>query len=83
VTQRAEEALAALRDAVRVVLETDVELTRETRFTEDLGADSLARVEIAEVLELAGWRLADEDLDVLVSVGVTVDYLAAGPAVPA
>jgi acyl carrier protein len=78
VTRGTEElALAALRDAVRVVLETDVVLTRETRFADDLGADSLARVEIAEVLELAGWVLADEDLDDLVSVGLTVDYLVA------
>jgi acyl carrier protein len=83
VTQRAEEALAALRVAVRVVLETEVELTREMRFAEDLGADSLARVEIAEVLELAGWLLADEDLDALTSVGLTVDYLVARRAVPA
>ena len=77
-TRSAEElALAALRDAVRVVLGPDVPVTRETRFAEDLGADSLARVEIAEVLELGGWHLADEDLDGLVAVGQTVDYLVA------
>jgi acyl carrier protein len=72
-----EHALDALRDAVRVVLETDLPLTRDTHLVHDLGADSLARVEIAEVLELAGWRLDDEALDGLVTVGLTVDHLVA------
>ncbi len=72
---RSDEALAALRDAVRRVLEIDAVLTAETRFAEDLGADSLARVQIAEVLELDGWQVADEDLPQLVTVGLAVDHL--------
>lgn len=72
-----DEVLAAVRAAVRVVLETAADVQRDSRFEEDLGADSLARVEIAEVLELQGLQLADEDLEALTSVGLTVDYLLA------
>ena len=70
-------ALAALRDAVLVVLETDAPLTRDTHLVDDLGADSLARVELAEVLELAGWYVDDEALGGLVTVGLLVDHLVA------
>jgi acyl carrier protein len=72
-----DEVLAAVRAAVRVVLDEGVDVRRDSRFAEDLGADSLARVEIAEVLELQGLRLADEHLEGLTSVGMTVDYLLA------
>ena len=71
-----DEVLAAVRAAVRVVLDKDVDVQRDSRF-DDLGADSLARVEIAEVLELQGLQLADEHLEGLVSVAMTVDYLLA------
>ena len=58
--------------------------TRETRFREDLEADSLALVEIVEIVEetLAprarpGFHLEDEDLDGLATVGDAVDYAVA------
>jgi acyl carrier protein len=45
------DALAVVRDAVAIVCEVDpVTLTGATRF-DDLGADSLARVSIADVIE--------------------------------
>lgn len=49
----------------------------------DLGADSLALIELVEALEEAlasrseGFRIDDEDLEGLVSVGQAVDYVTA------
>ncbi len=80
-----DEVLAVVQQAVATVLETDpaaVSLT--TRFREDLRADSLALVEIVEIVEetlapLArpGFHIDDEDLDGLTSVGDAVDYAVA------
>jgi acyl carrier protein len=66
-----DEVLGVLRDAVATVLERDPEsLSGATRFTEDLAADSLAVVEIVEILEEEltartgrPFRIEDEDLD--------------------
>lgn len=79
------EVLAVVQQAVATVLETDpAAVTRETRFREDLKADSLALVEIVEIVEetLApsarpGFHIDDEDLDGLTSVGEAVDYAVA------
>ena len=81
----ADEVLAVVQGAVATVLELDpASVTRETRFREDLQADSLALVEIVEILEetLAprarpGFHVEDEDLDGLTSVGDAVDYAVA------
>ena len=81
----AEEVLAVVQGAVATVLERDpASVTRETRFREDLEADSLALVEIVEIVEeslapraRAGFHLEDEDLDGLLSVGDAVDYAVA------
>lgn len=49
----------------------------------DLGADSLALIELVEALEeslatyVAGFHIDDEDLEDLLSVGDAVDYVAA------
>lgn len=77
-----EEVLAIVQQAVATVLELDPALVgRETRFRADLQADSLALVEIVEIVEetlapLArpGFHIDDEDLDALTTVGEAVDY---------
>ena len=81
----AQELLDVVRAAVVAVLEVDpASVQRETRFTEDLRADSLAIVEIVEIVEeqLAlrarpDFRIDDEDLDGLQTVGDAVDYALA------
>ena len=81
-TLTAEQVLGIVQQAVATVLELDPSaVTRATRFREDLQADSLALVEIVEIVEetLApqarpGFHIDDEDLDALVSVGDAVDY---------
>ena len=80
-----EEVLGVVQGAVATVLELEpTSVTRQTRFREDLEADSLALVEIVEIVEetLAprarpGFHLEDEDLDGLTSVGDAVDYAVA------
>ena len=80
-----EEVLAVVQGAVATVLERDpATVTRETRFREDLEADSLALVEIVEIVEEAlaprapaGFHIDDEDLDGLTTVGEAVDHAVA------
>ena len=79
-----DQVLAALQSAVAIVLEIDgAAVTRDLRFAEDLLADSLAVVEIVEILEaelaahVPGFVIADEDLDDLLTVGAAVDYALA------
>ena len=80
-----DEVLAVVQRAVAVVLEVEpTSVTRETRFKEDLKADSLALVEIVEIVEetLApqarpGFHIEDEDLVALSTVGEAVDYTVA------
>jgi len=79
------DVLAVLQSAVATVLEREPgSVTRETRFREDLQADSLALVEIVEIVEetLAprarpGFHIDDEDLDGLTTIGEAVDYALA------
>ena len=80
-----DEVLAVVQAAIATVLERDPStVTRETRFKQDLEADSLALVEIVEIVEeeLApkarpGFHIEDEDLDALTTVGEAVDYAVA------
>ena len=76
--------LAVVRDAIVAVYQVDPStVTRATRLKEDLGADSLGLVEIVEIVEARlassapGFRVDDDDLDDLVTVGVAVDYALA------
>jgi acyl carrier protein len=77
----AEEVFEVVRAAVVTVLEVDPEsVDRSTRFREDLQADSLALVEIVEIVEetlapraRSGFHIDDEDLDALKTVGEAVD----------
>lgn len=78
----ADDVLAVVRSAVATVLELDPStVDRATRFREDLRADSLALVEIVEIVEetLApharpGFHIEDEELDALTTVGEAVDH---------
>jgi acyl carrier protein len=80
-----DEVLEVVRAAVATVLERDPStVSRDTRFKEDLEADSLALVEIVEIVEEAlaprarpGFHIEDEDLDGLTTVGEAVDYAVA------
>jgi acyl carrier protein len=81
----ADEVLGLVQQACATVLELDpLTVTRETRFVEDLRADSLALVEIVEIVEetlasrgAAGFHIDDEDLDGLTTVGEAVDLAVA------
>jgi acyl carrier protein len=80
-----EQVFEVVRAAVVTVLEVDPSaVDRSTRFREDLKADSLALVEIVEIVEeslapraRSGFHIEDEDLDALQTVGEAVD-LAVG-----
>ena len=79
-----EEVLALLRERLAEILEIDESrITREARFAEDLGADSLALIELVESLEeeigerSVGFAFDDEDLVELKTVGDAVDYVIA------
>ena len=74
------EVLAVVRDAVVTVLEVDpAGVAETTHLRDDLQADSLALVEIVEIVEerLAerspGFHVEDEELDGLGTVGEAVD----------
>ena len=71
-------AFEAVRDAVVVVMEVDpASVTRDTRLVSELKCDSLALVEIAEIVEesLPGVTIEDAALDDIDTVGEAVDYL--------
>jgi len=73
-----ERAFEAVRDAVVVVMEVDpASVTRDTRLVSGLKCDSLALVEIAEIVEetLPGVTIEDAALDDIDTVGEAVDYL--------
>lgn len=81
----AERAFAVIQEALATVLEVPPEtITRQSRFREDLHADSLALVEVVEIVEErlageapAGFHIDDEDLDSLATAGQAADYVAA------
>ena len=81
----AEQVLDVVRRAIVRVLELDpAVITLATSFKADLAADSLALVEIIELVEEelaafapAHFHIADEDLDALTTVGDAVDYALA------
>jgi acyl carrier protein len=79
-----DEVLALLRERLAEILEIDEHrITREARFADDLGADSLALIELVEALEdeigerSVGFSFDDEDLVELQTVGEAVDYVIA------
>ncbi len=79
-----DEVFALIRDRLAEILEIDGSRVRiDSRFVDDLDADSLALIELVEVLEeelgkrSAGFRVDDEDLADLASVRDAVDYVVA------
>jgi acyl carrier protein len=74
--------LVLVRDQLAEILEKSPgDITEDVPFTE-LGADSLALIELVEALEenlstySAGFHIDDEDLEGLTSVRDAVDYVA-------
>jgi acyl carrier protein len=79
-----EEVLGILRERLAEILEIDeARITLDANFTEDLGADSLALIELVEALEeelgerTVGFSIDDEDLVDLRTVREAVDYVVA------
>jgi len=76
--------LQFVRDQLADILEVDpATITESSAFAEDLGADSLALIELVEALEeelgerSVGFRIDDEDLEELRTVRDAVDYVVA------
>jgi acyl carrier protein len=74
--------LSIVREQLAEILEKSPDdITEDVPFT-DLGADSLALIELVEALEenlaqySAGFHIDDEDLEGLLSVRDAVDYVA-------
>jgi acyl carrier protein len=77
-----DEVLLIVRGHLAEILEIPEDtITRESRFAEDLEADSLALIELVEALEedlgerTVGFTVDDDDLADLRSVGDAVDYV--------
>ena len=76
--------LALIRDHLAEILEVDpADISEGSAFVEDLGADSLALIELVEALEeelgerSVSFRIDDEDLEDLRTVRDAVDYIVA------
>jgi acyl carrier protein len=79
-----DEILGLIKERLSEILEIDeATVTREANFADDLGADSLALIELVEALEedigerTVGFTFDDEDLADLRTVGEAVDYVVA------
>ena len=77
-----DQVLALVRDRLADILEIDPgEIAEGNSFADDLGADSLALIELVEELEeelgerSVGFRIEDEDLEDLKTVRDAVDYV--------
>jgi acyl carrier protein len=73
-----------IRDRLADILEMEPDRISEgSSFNDDLGADSLALIELVEALEeelserTVGFRIDDEDLEDLKTVRDAVDYVVA------
>ncbi len=77
------EVLELVRGSLADILGTSPERISEGSSFDDLGADSLALIELVEALEkelgrrVAGFRVDDEDLEDLKTVRDAVDYVVA------
>ena len=79
-----DDVFAIIRERLAEILEIDEDtIRRDSVFADDLGADSLALIELVEVLEedigerTVGFSFDDEDLAELQTVGDAVDYVMA------
>jgi acyl carrier protein len=77
-----EEVLARIREHLASELEVEPErIGEDTRFREDLEADSLDLVElVVELEDNYGVRIPDEEAARIVTVGQAADYVAAHAA---
>jgi acyl carrier protein len=78
------EVFELIRDRLADILEIEpATITEAASFGDDLGADSLALIELVEALEeelgerTVGFRIDDEDLEDLKTVRDAVDYVVA------
>jgi acyl carrier protein len=78
------EVVDLVRDRMAEILERGPEgIEESSRFDEDLDADSLALIELVEILEqelgerTVGFQIDDEDLEDLKTIGDAVDYVMA------
>jgi acyl carrier protein len=78
------QVLQLVRDRLADILEIEPEgIAEGASFGDDLGADSLALIELVEALEeelgerTVGFRIDDEDLEDLKTVRDAVDYVVA------
>jgi acyl carrier protein len=76
-----DEVLSLVQTQLGEILERPAsEISEDSEFA-DLGADSLALIELVEALEenlaekVAGFHIDDEDLEALTSVRLAVDYV--------
>ena len=79
-----DEVLALVQERLAAILEIDEgRVTLDARFVDDLGADSLALIELVEELEeelgerTVGFSIDDADLGDLRTVREAVDYVVA------
>jgi acyl carrier protein len=79
-----DDVLAIIRERLAEILEIDESLvTLDSRFSEDLEADSLALIELVEALEeelgerTVGFTIDDDDLAELKTVRDAVEYVVA------
>jgi acyl carrier protein len=79
-----QEVFELIRDRLADILEIDpAGINEGASFGDDLGADSLALIELVEALEeelgerSVGFRIDDEDLEDLKTVRDAVDYVVA------
>lgn len=77
-----QDVLDLVRDQLAEILERSPEgIEESSRFAEDLDADSLALIELVEILEqelgerTVGFQIDDEDLEDLKTVGDAVEYV--------
>ena len=76
------EIMERMKKVLAEQLEADPDaVTEATSFVDDLGADSLATVELVLAMEEAfGISIPDDDAEGLRTVGQAVDYVLAHPA---
>ncbi|HMK98405.1 MAG TPA: acyl carrier protein [Acidimicrobiales bacterium] len=78
-----EQVLELVRGSLAEILEVSPETISESASFGDVGADSLALIELVEAIEkdlgsdFAGFRIDDEDLEDLKTVRDAVDYVVA------
>ena len=77
-----EEVFDLIRDQLADILELEPsQVVESSSFVDDLGADSLALIELVEALEeelsdrTVGFRIEDEDLEDLKTVRDAIDYV--------